>query len=321
MIKELSLKTNPSIFLGTALLLLSSLSSCMKKPDHTPDYGPEVPLSEIQKASNTGIPALPDVIQKNQKISIDWFRVIQTNSPITFYQRADTVTLSNAVTSSDGGPGFCWDFYVYQRQLDFNTNVWKEAKDTFSLAYPSPKLTNCTHAVPNASGSPEVNLAQALDFQLMNRPSLAPSGIRALTVQGLAFEAQAADPDIKYTYHKLIRETGEIPLLPALSQNPGWCGRYDGNGQPLCPQQLKYVRIGFDRVTHRSGDKDVKVTYRFTYSSDVPTYIYDWQPGEIFLTNQLESCVQMWVDVKEGDNSQNIPLRECMQVTDFQFGK
>lgn len=299
----------------SAVLTIFFSTSCMKKPDHTPDYGPEVPLSEIQKASNTGMPAIPDVIKKDQKISIDWYRVIQTNSPITFFQRADQVTLSQSKVSSDGGPGFCWSFSVKQRQLDFGTNTWKEAIDLFGpLAYPSAQLTDCTSPAPA-----ELKINSLLGIDLSS--PVKPMDLRGFTIKGLAAEAQAAEPTVHYTYHKLVREEGTMPLLPALTQNPGWCARFDSSGKPLCPQQLRFVRIGFDRVTHKDGQKDIKVTYRFTYSSDVPTYIYDWQPGEIFLTNQLESCIQMWVEVKDGDNVQNVPMRECMEVTDYQFGK
>ncbi len=303
------------VMMSVPISIIFIATSCMKKPDHNPDYGPEVPLSEIQKASDTGMPAIPDVIKKDQKISIDWFRVIQTNSPITFFQRADLVTMSQSKVSSDGGPGFCWSFLVKQRQLDFGTNTWKEAIDQFGpLAYPSPQLTDCTTPAPSSE-----TITSLIKFNLSS--TIQPKDLRSFTVKGLAAEAQAADPTVHYSYHKLVREEGTLPLLPALTQNPGWCGRFDSSGKPLCPQQLRYVRIGFNRVTHKEGQKDVIVTYRFTYSSDVPTYIYDWQPGDIFLTNQLESCIQMWVEVKEGDNAQNVPMRECMQVTDYQFGK
>jgi hypothetical protein len=304
------MKLKLSVLLITKCLglvtVLGILGSCMKKPDHTPDYGPEVPLSDIQKASETGIPPIPDVIKKDQKISIDWFRVIQTNSPVTFYQRADQVTMSQSKVSSDGGPGFCWTFSVKQRQLDFNSNTWKEAIDLFGpLSYPSPDLTDCTGAIQPSS------------FRI----SIQPLDLRSFTLKGLAAQEQSAQPKVKYSYHRLVKEEGTMPLLPALVQNPNWCGRVDSTGKPLCPDLLRFVKIGFDRVTRQEGQKDVKVTYRFTYSSDIPTYVYDWQPGEVFLTNQLESCVQMWVEVKEGENAQNVPLRECMQVTDFQFGK
>ncbi len=306
-----------------------SLTSCMKAPDHTPHYGEEVSLEDIQKATLGGYPALPDVIKKNQSVSLDWFRVIQSNSPEVFYQRVDFVSQSTEKIASDGGPGFCWTFSVKQRQLDPATNVWKEASDPYGpLAYPSSELVNCSKEVGEESVgvSTSSTFADNRQFLSLFQPRFQNSipynvDSRNFTIQGLnAKDREANESKTTVTYHRLIREEGQMALPPAVAQNPTWCGRSTSSGTSVCPQQMRFLKIGFDRVTHKEGEKDVKITYTFVYSPDIPSYIYDWQPGEIFLTNQILSCAQMWLEVQSGEVTQNVPVRECMQATDFKFG-
>jgi hypothetical protein len=291
---------NNGYFLAAALLFSVLISSCMKKPDHNPNYGPEVAYDDIVAASKVDMPTSPEMIKKGQYVSIDWYNVIETYPPQTFFQRNDEVTESIEKTATGGGPGYCWKFKVVENQLmDAASNTWKKSETNQGpLSYPSIHDTDCT----DLSSLKSSHSAQKSSVDLKN-----------FSLKGLRLQDKASTT--KVTYHNLKREDGFTPVPQSVSK------KTDCGGVKNCAQGLRFVRISFDRVVWTSESKGQKVTYRFTYSSDIPTYIYDWLPGEIFLTNQLESCAMLWKEFKNGDVVQNVPIRECMEVTDFQFGK
>ena len=136
--------------------------------------------------------------------------------------------------------------------------------------------------------------------------------LKAYTLEGVRASDTAAP--FKVTYHNLKREDGFMPVPQVVASRPD-CG-----GVKNCSQGLRFVRVSFDRVVWETAEKGTKTNYRFTYSSDIPTYVYDWLPGDVYPTNQIDSCAQTWVEVSNGTQTQVVPVRECMEITDFQFG-
>lgn len=285
-----------------------AFSSCMKKPDHTPDFGPEVSLTEIQKASNVDMPTQPETIKEGQSISLDWYQVIDTQRPDTFYQRADLVTRSVDKTLTGGDYKFCWSFSVHAMQKDYQTGQWKESIDKYGpLAYPSSQDTDCSDVQSQVKN--------------LNSASVNTQDLREFSLQGL--ESKDAEKKVKVTYHKLKREDTTMPVPQVVAAKPNWCShKADTNGVIApCRNDLRVVRLSFDRVEWPDGEKPFKVSYSFTFSSDVPTYINDWLPGSIALSNQVESCAQFWQEFTSGETTQNVPIRRCVELVDFQFGK
>jgi hypothetical protein len=117
------------------------------------------------------------------------------------------------------------------------------------------------------------------------------------------------------TYHNLKREEG-YTAVPLLVKNKSDCG-----GVKDCNKGLRFLRVSFDRVIWDSDDHGNKTTYHITYSPDIPTYIADWShPEGMYPTNQLQFCVQSWVEVTSGNQTQVVPVQQCADMRDFQFG-
>jgi hypothetical protein len=261
----------------------------MKKPDHTPDYGPEVEFSEVEKASKVDMPIAPEMIKTGQYVSVDVYRVIDVQSPDTIWQRRDDVT---AQTEEPGS--FHWTFNVQLKERN-SSNQWQISEVKYGpLCYEKVYKSGACSSAATQSYQPT-------------------KSIRSFTTQGIR-EMDAAQP-YKITYHNLKREDGFLPVPQPVSNKPD-CG-----GVKNCTQGLRFVRVSVDRVVWEDENKGTKTSYSFTYSTDIPTYVYDWLPGDVYPTNLIESCAQTWVEVKSDTQTQVVPVRECMEVTDFQFGK
>ena len=278
------------------LVLVTSLSltSCMKKPDHTPDYGPEVEFTEIQKAANFDMPIAPETIKKGQRVSIDVFQVVDVQSPTTLWQRSDEVTESTEDTGA-----YHWKFDVQLRERD-SAGQWKVSDQNYGPF--------CWEKVED-NGACKATSTQSVSA-VPYSPSSKP--LKAYTLEGM-HALDAAKP-YKVTYHNLKREDGFLPVPQVVAK------RADCGGVKNCEQGLRFVRISFDIVEWTSEDHGVRTNARFTYSSDIPTYIYDWIPGRVYFTNMIENCQQTWIEVSDDTHTQVVPVRECMEITDFQFG-
>lgn len=301
------IKRNLFIYIFCSFAAIA-FSSCIKKPDHTPDFGPEVTIEEVQKASNFDMPTMPETIKAGQTVSLDWYQVIDTRDPETFYQRVDLVSKSVDKTVNGGDQKYCWTFSVRALQKDFKTGIWKESIDPYGpLAYPSHQETDCSDVLPLQRTS-ELEPAQAKQ-------------LRELSIPGL--RAKDTESKVKVTYHNLKRTDAMIPVPTVVSSKTNWCAnKPDQNGVTAeCKKELRVIRLNFDRVEWPEDEKPFKVTYSFTFSADIPTYISDWLPGTIGLSNQVSSCAQYWQEFKNGEVTQNVPVRRCVEVVDFQFGK
>lgn len=272
-----------------------SVSSCMKKPDHTPDYGPEIPFTDIQKAANFDMPVEPSTIKKGQRVSLDFFQVVDTQQPMTLMQRSDEVTFQSEEKDANTQEtvSYHWTFNVILREMD-ETGHWKISQSPYGPLCYAVTEQGCT--------------AMSAQAQEDTKGSLRP-----YTLQGV--RTKDLEEPYKVTYHNLKREDGFLPVPQVVANRPD-CG-----GVKNCSQGLRYVRISFDRVIWESEAKGTKTNFRFTYSSDIPTYVYDWIPGDVFPTNQVDSCIQTWIEITNANNqTQVVPVRKCMEITDFQFG-
>jgi len=281
------------------LLITASLAtSCMKKPDTTPDYGPEVQFEDIQKAANFDMPIEPELMKKNQYVSLDTYRVIDTRSPITLQQRTDQITdlIENAGSLR-------WTFFVTLRELQ-QAGDWKKSEQTWGpLCYEKVLDSGAC----NTTSSMSTNSVAASNVALSGyRP------MQAYSLGGMRTMDEASTN--KITYHNLKREDGFLPVPQAVSNRPS-CG-----GVKNCAQGLRFVRISFDVVEWDSETHGTKTNVRFTYSSDIPTYIQDWLPGKMRFSNQVDACYQTWFEIKNDTQTQIVPVRDCMEITDFQFG-
>jgi hypothetical protein len=270
------------------------LTSCMKKPDHTPDYGPEVEFTEIQKAANFDMPIAPETIKKGQRVSIDVYQVIDVQSPTTLWQRSDEVS-----DSTEDAGAYHWTFNVQLRERD-EAGQWKVSEQPYGPF--------CWEKVED-NGACTSTQSQSFATTSSAKPS---KSFKAYTLEGMR-EMDVQKP-YKVTYHNLKREDGFLPVPQVVSNRPD-CG-----GVKNCSQGLRYVRISFDIVEWTSETEGTRTNARFTYSSDIPTYIYDWVPGRVYFTNMVENCQQTWVEIKDDTHTQVVPVRECMEIRDFQFG-
>jgi hypothetical protein len=269
-------------------LFLFTVIGCMKKPDHTPNYGPEVTIDEIQKVALDSIPPDPSKIKLGQYISIDVTQVIDTQAPVTLSQKLDSVTKYDAVKD----PLYVlMTFQVKMNELS-NTGQWLTSVQEYDMALEKDR-----------------NIPLGLSAQGRNPSAQMGSySLKALK------KAEASSP-VRVTYHNLKREEGFIPVPPLVKSRPD-CG-----GVQNCERGLRYLRLSFDKVIWEN-DEGTKTSYRVVYSPDIPTYIADWSnPDGIYPTNQFQFCAQTWLKIQNGEQNQVVPVRQCADMRDFQFGR
>lgn len=271
-------------------LVLFGFIGCMKKPDHSPNYGPEVSWEQIQKVWNLDTPPEPLSMKPGQYVSLNYTQVIDVQSPLAFRQRSDEVK-----SRTEDPEQIEWIFHTKENILDFESGQWKSSEqDQEPLYYLK-------------------NEAQPASLSLKATGVKPQSHIKVFSLQALKAVDQTTPQ--KITYHNLHREDGFLPV-PQIVRNKPNCG-----GVLNCEQGLRFMRISFDRVVWESAEKGIKTTYRITYSPDMPTYIYDWtHPNDKFPTNQYQFCAQTWLNVTSGSQNQIVPVMECAEVVDFQFG-
>lgn len=265
-------------------LVLFGFLGCMKKPDHTPDYGPQVSFEDIQKTAADNVPPDPMTIKLGRYISIDVTQVIDTQSPMTLSQKLDTVTAYN-----DTPTEIQWTFEVTMNELGTD-GVWKKSIQNFDLVYEKNNKQS-----------------QASTFESPAQTKMSSYSLKAL-------QTSDTSSPVKVTYHNLKREDGFMPV-PLLVKNRPDCG-----GVPNCDNGLRYIQISFDRVVWDSEDHGNKTHYTITYSPDIPAYVADWShPDGIYLTNQIKFCAQTWIEIEGNGQKQVVPVQQCADMRDFHF--
>jgi hypothetical protein len=104
--------------------------------------------------------------------------------------------------------------------------------------------------------------------------------------------------------------------VPVLVKSKPDCG-----GVKDCDKGLRYTKVTFDQVVWDSEDHGTRTKYTITYSPDIPTHIMDWShPEGIYPTNQFQFCAQTWIEIDNGTQKQVVPVQQCANMRDFQFG-
>lgn len=272
-----------SLFAIVIPLILFGVIGCMKKPDHTPNYGPEVSTEQILSVLQE-MPVDAAAIKAGQHVSIDITQVIDTQTPQTLFQRLDKVTARRETDSI-----IELDFEVTTNSLE--DGIWKQSIDA-----PTVTVTKETEASTSNAKSNSI------------RPQkIAPMSVKAM---------KAADEQspLKVTYHNLKREDG-FTAVPISVMNQPDCG-----GITNCERGLRYLRLSFDRVIWETGDRGIKTSFRITYSPDIPPFVVDWaDPYGLELSQQLQTCVQTWMSITSGNITQEVPVQQCTDVRDFQL--
>lgn len=265
-------------------VLLFGFIGCMKKPDHTPNYGPEVTWEDIQKAAINDMPPDPMQMKEGQYTSIDITQTIDVQMPMTLSQRLDRI-LKRTDTTTEAN----LEFEVKLNELDAS-GTWKQSIDY-------PKLS-----ILKDSAQSTVQNVQAKSAK-----------IGAMSLKAL--KATDQQTPVKVTYHNLEREDGFMPV-PILVQNQPDCG-----GLKDCAKGLRYMRLSFDRVVWETDAKGTKTAYRITFSPDIPTYVADWNdPEGLAPSNQFQFCFQTWLEIQNGSQTQVVPVQQCADMRDFQHG-
>lgn len=263
-------------------------TGCMKKPETTRDYGPEASLDDIQKAISDDAPMDLNKLKAGQYVSIDETQVVNTQIPATIAQRVDEIT-----GFADLPTYVSLDFKVTWR--DYVNGAWKESTQPFTLAI--------------GKGADVAATSSSKSLQTLTTSRSAAQ----VSIQSLQ-KMDAAAP-LKVTYHNLKREIGRVPVPEIVKSHPN-CG-----GVENCAAGLRYLQVSFDRVIWESEDNGTKTTFKITYSQDIPPYIHDWDDtSTLYFTNQLQTCAQTWLTVSDGDQSQIVPVLQCLDVRDFKFG-
>ncbi len=192
---------------------------------------------------------------------------------------------SDEVTGSvDSAEAVAWSFQVKLREF-FPDDTSKLTTQNYNLSYQKNQKATATQTSSDASQVQKVSV---------------PLSLNSLK------KADAAAP-VRVTYHNLTQESGVL--------RDGVC---IGS---LCRKGLRYLRVKFDRVVWQNEETGMKTKFSIVYSPDVPTYISDWAiPEEMYLSNQVQFCTQTWIDVSSGDQKQSVPVKQCSEMRDFQFG-
>lgn len=295
-----------------ACLILTNVLflGCMKKPDLKPDYGPEVALDQIQKAVSDSSFSDPTTIYKDQYVSLDQIQVIDTQMPMTVYQRLDQVT-----NRQEDSSYYYLSFHVHQNELQ-SGGTFKESQQDFNnlvLAKPENSQTqtaeiNKAPTISDSINKSEVQITGTNNDQVVTKQIYQPASVGAI-------KKMDSNSSVRITYHNLSKTTATIPVPNIVRQKPN-CG-----GVKECDKGLRLYIISFDRVVWDADDHGIKTNYRFTYSPDIPTYVHDWDDmAGLYFTNQYETCMQTWLEVTQQGQTQVVPVRQCIGVSDFKFG-
>lgn len=287
----------------TLPLLLFTFVGCMKKPDNQTNYGPEISLQKIQESIGNETPLDFRSIKKGQYISLDETQTVDIQAPLTYYQRADEVTDLIKENSKDNKEIYTFGIFSVKTQ-ELVDGTWKDSLlSNLGVGLYADPISPTPMAITTNTRKKE---AARTEY-----------GLSILSLQKLD-----ATSEKRRTYHNLSRETGSMPIPPAVANQPD-CG---GLPEMVCRNGLRYLKIKFDIVDWDSETHGIKTAVTYIYSSDIPTYVSSWDnlnpqdPNAIYFTNQLKGCAQTWIELPNGTSKQTVPVMRCSEIRDFQFG-
>lgn len=287
------------------LAINSLFMGCMKKPELKPDYGPEVSIDKIQGAVSQHSFADATSIYKGQYVSLDQTQVIDTQMPMTVYQRLDQVK-----DRQEDSNYYYLSFHVKQNEYQSGGTFKQSEQDYNNLVLAKEQSTQALDSKQSATPENQTTSVQ----QVLDSSTYVPQQVFQPTSVG-KIKTMDSGSTLKVTYHNLSESNITIPVPSNIRQKPN-CG-----GVKNCDAGLRLYVVSFDRVVWDADDHGIKTTYRFTYSPDIPTYIHDWDNlGGLYFTNQFETCMQIWMEITQNNQTQTVPVRQCIGVSDFQFG-
>lgn len=222
-------------------ILFFGLVSCMKKPNHKADYGPEVAPNEVENAiKELGDPD-PFSINKGEFSYHETTQALDTQAPMVVLQKAQTVT--NKVENAHD--------YVFTLVTEINEYI-----------------NGSMH-----SSKEEANLS--LEKRVVNSLSSAAADNDApiYVKQGpVTFKSMIAKEDEtkkRVTYHNLKKSPDFFPIPDAVRARPD-CG-----GLADCGRSLRVMKISVDQVIWESDERGQKTSYEFITSPDVPYFSFE----------------------------------------------
>jgi len=238
------------------LVIAGIMTGCLKPPEITQDFGPEVNKALVEKAFTELRSASPYRIEVGEFAYMEKLQQVESNPADVIFQRGDTVTGKKEEP----------DHYV----LTLVTEI-RERMD--GALKPSRKETEAI--------LPKVKSIEQLALETTKNTAPTYLKLTKFEIPLAKSLKNIEEPALqRVTYHNLNIKTMILPT-PDLVKKRSNCG---GLSTAHCQNGIPSVELSFDKViwTERGGDKS---SFRFTVSEYSP-----------FLASQLSACVQSKVD-------------------------
>ena len=221
------------IRLGIIGATILTATSCMKKPDHTPNYGEEVANQKVLEAIDEIGTVDPVTIKKCEFVSKDTYQSIESSVPQIIQQKALTVTEVQETTTA-------FLFTIIKTIKKLENGTWK---DPISETIKSELKKN----------------PQSLSLQ---KKILILSNTDDNSIHPLGSTGTPG----KYTYHNLKKEYIDYPIPSAVKDSSN-CG-----GLARCDRPLRAIKVSFDRVYWETADRGQKTSLQFIATPDAPYF-------------------------------------------------
>jgi hypothetical protein len=217
------------------------LAGCMKKPEHKPDYGPEVPVAEVAAAIGELQTVDPENIQVGEYVNYTVIQQLGTGNPVVAGQVSYTL-----LSKVDEGDRYLFTF--------------------------NERIEDRSFEPPRISDSPPIPLylmkqTQALSIAGFQKLVPASESFNILNYKLGTFRPMT-EAASRFTYHKLQTETGFMPIPQAVKDSPN-CG-----GLARCDRDLRTQTVAYDEVEWVSESLGNRTSFRITISPDVPYLSY-----------------------------------------------
>ena len=265
------------------------------------DYGPEVPVSEIQKAIVAGVRGIdPSATELGAAVQYTTTQYLAGGQVVNLLGATVLVVVERDEIAASGSNPAMVRLRFRESKTDFGSRpgessntVEREFVEFFekaSLSHLHGPTFSSSFRV-EAKGAP-VALSAPAAFPLLSS--------RAVTL---------AENEARVSFHKLSSSTttGQPPAPVTEKAN---CREVPG-----C--KMTYNKISFDQVAWRV-DGPEKIHFDFVVSPDVPQISgFNMSPLFPYYQGLVKSCVTLLVKV--GDGHDKTLLMECQQVQDFLY--
>lgn len=290
--------TNSLIVL--AIIFLSV--GCMKKPDHTPNYGPETAQSDIYSSLSNLVK--PDIfsIQQNNFTYVEDTLSISTGGPEVTNQEGITITAryeDDSVFLVEG----------IRQYVKLTQSGYTSSKKAFTVGANKTEVASSSTSVSPLSVIPYVT-ETLLSQTISNTNNPLKSLVSQLKPMSLNSTLKTSESPTKITFHNLKETDVQIPV-PFLVRNRPNCG-----GLSDC-NFIQAKKLEFDQVRWTSATQGDRTRFRYIISGEIPPVMsFDDSSGDFMVTNELLACQQLWMDYQ----GQTVPITQCRELKDFNIG-